>query len=196
MVELALIKQSLGITGTTNNALLSRLILVATKMIENYCKRSFTLSEYANEEYRGSGTRFLNLKNYPIIEVVKVEENEGLIENPVWIDISQYVYSKSLVGQLYLNSGFFKSERDYRVTYSAGYESEDSQDSGSSPVPVDVQHVCIELVSYLYQNRTGQGMKSERVGDLSYTKFDQSGKGLIKDLYLDAILDTYRTPTL
>ncbi len=35
--------------------------------------------------------------------------------------------------------------------------------------PSDVRQTCIELASYFYQNRTRQGLRSEHIGDYSYT---------------------------
>jgi hypothetical protein len=161
----------------------------ALKIIENYCKRKFASATYTREEYMGSGTQYLNLKNYPIVTFSKIEENTATVEAPSWSTMTE-VYAIAESGLLYYRGGFFPLEREYRVTYTAGY----------SPIPSDIQYCIDTLSSYLERDISAQvGIKKETLGEYSYEKFDsntESSNNPIKTLGLEQILNFYRVPTV
>jgi len=88
LTTLARVKTFLGISGTSddelltslinNDELLTSLINSCTDFIENYCDRRFKQKAYTNELYNGNGTNKLLLKNYPVDEssTFKIEERE------------------------------------------------------------------------------------------------------------------------
>lgn len=186
MIELDDLKAAMEISGTESDALLERLIKVAEAVVDRYCKRTFAEAQYT-EEYKGSGTQYLNLKHYPVSTLTKVYENVNFIADPIWNDMTADAYLKAESGQIYVYSGFFNKERHYKIQYKAGYKSD--------KIPEDVKQACVDIAAYLYQNRKSQGLKSEQLGEYSYTKLDQTGN-IIKDLGLNVFLDPYRTPTL
>lgn len=156
----------------------------ALKIIENYCKRTFTETTYTNEEYKGSGTEYLNLKNYPIITFTKIEENGGIAGVPSWTEVEN-IHHIDNTGQLYYEGGFFAYERAYRVTYKAGF----------TTLPADITYCVTALSTYLTKQSTNAGIKKESLGEYNYERFESSGN-IIKDLGLNTILDAYRTPTV
>lgn len=157
----------------------------ALKIIENYCNRTFGQATYTNEEYKGSGTEYLNLRNYPIVTLTKVEENYGSVAVASWSEVTANVYALKPSGQIYTENGFFRVERMYRVTYTAGYAS----------LPADVQYCVDTLSAHLNKMQSSAGLKKETLGEYSYERFDQSGN-LINDLGLSIILSPYRTPVV
>jgi hypothetical protein len=73
---------------TTDDDLITSLINACSTAIENYCRRTFSQITYTDEMYDGNNSRYLNLKNYPVISVSSVKVNGVLI------DSSQYVCKK------------------------------------------------------------------------------------------------------
>ncbi len=58
--------------------------------------------------------------------------------------------------------------------------------------PADIKQACLNLATALYQNRTKQGLQSERIGDYSYTMSGTSlNKGMIESILSDSIF-SYR----
>lgn len=66
------VKDYLGITVTTFDEILNRLINDATASIETYCNRQFAARAYTMERYDGSGVKILQIRNYPIISVERI----------------------------------------------------------------------------------------------------------------------------
>lgn len=192
LCSLADLKESLGITDTSKDSLLTRLINSSTAAIENYCGRHFTVTTYTNEEYDGTGTNRLNLINYPVTALVLVERNLSVPGDPDWDELqSEFVKlvdnGTSGPGQVYYLGGFFERTRNFRVTYTAGF----------SPIPDDITDACIQLASYRYSTRVNSGLKSERLGEYSYERFDFSrgavSRTLFQQIGIDSYLDPYRT---
>lgn len=71
LVSLADTKTYMGITSSTDDALLERLINAESTRIENYCDRNFRQQTY-REAYNGSGQRRLRLRNFPVSAVTRV----------------------------------------------------------------------------------------------------------------------------
>lgn len=186
LTTLANVKEALGITGNTEDALLTNLINRATDIIERYCNRRFAETTYTNEEVNGMGSYILNLKHYPITSLTAVERRTGDFASPNWDALENDMY-KMLddEGQIYYAGGFTEGVRNYRVSYVAGY----------STIPTDLEQACIMLISYIKNQTKTSGMKSETLGEYSYTK-DDDLNATIKNLGLDEVLDMYRVPVL
>ena len=186
LVSLEDVKEALGITDNTKDSILTNYINRATDAIEKYCSRRFAFDTYTNQEYDGTGTNRINLKNYPIISLTSLEERTSGFSNTSWETIDADFY-KDLdnEGQVYFTGGFTRGVRNYRVTYSAGY----------TTIPNDLQQACITLVSFFDNQTRSSGMKSETLGEYSYTKEDDIN-ATIKNLGLDEILNFYRNPVV
>ncbi len=66
------VKDFLGITVTTYDEILNRLINEATASIETYCSRKFKARAYMMERYKGSNLYTLQIRNYPVISVERI----------------------------------------------------------------------------------------------------------------------------
>jgi len=186
LVNLADMKEALGITDNSQDSLLTNLINRATDIIEKYCNgRRFASTIYTNEEYDGKGSDYLNLKHYPVITLTSIDGRSGDFSSPSWSALDDAFY-KSIdnAGQIYYSGGFTRGVRNYRVNYTAGF----------ATIPNDLQQACITLVAFLKNQTKATGMKSETLGRYSYTKSDDEKD--IKELGLDAVLDYYRTPVI
>jgi len=188
LISLADLKEALSITGTSDDALLTNIINRATDIIERYCNgRRFASTTYTNEEYDGTGTNYINLKHYPITSLTAYEKNTGSLGNPNWEALeSDYITYLGDEGQVYYELGpFERGVKNYRFSYVAGY----------STIPNDLQQACITLCSYLKNVTKGTGLRSESLGEYSYTK-EEDVNATIKNLGLDEILDVYKTPVI
>lgn len=184
------LKEVLGITTNIENTLLENIINRATDIIESYCgNRRFKSTAYTNEEYNGTGTCFINAKQYPITALTVYEKNQGSAGTADWntlqSDYIKYIDDGQGPGQFYYQMGFLLGVRNYRFSYVAGY----------TTIPYDLEEACIELCVYIYKDRQNKGMKSESLGEYSYTKESFTGNP-IENLGLDLVLEKYRTPAI
>ncbi len=72
LTTLAKVKAYLGISVTTYDALLARIINAATDSIETWCDRKFAARVYAMERHDGDRTRTVMVDNWPVISVERV----------------------------------------------------------------------------------------------------------------------------
>jgi len=68
LVTLAQVKEYLGVSGSDDDALLTRLITSESQRINTYCDRHFRNKTYV-EFYNGTGQRRLRLRNFPVTSV-------------------------------------------------------------------------------------------------------------------------------
>jgi hypothetical protein len=122
------IKDRLGITVTTFDALIDRLILSVTARIEQMCGRRFTLAEFTNELHDGSdpyGTprKALVVKNAPIQSVATIEYMAGTPSTPNWTAFYSGDYQVDYdAGIIYFPyCGLPRGYRNVRITYTGGY---------------------------------------------------------------------------
>jgi len=195
LTTLARVKTFLGISGTSNDELLTSLINSCTDFIENYCDRRFKQKAYTNELYNGNGTNKLLLKNYPVDEssTFKLEERSSDLNEDDWneIDTEYYFvhYDSGIVERV--RGIFYKYPKHYRITYTAGYDYDNSstflEDAGAG----DLEYACWKLVSKVYNQRKQAGnIQSERLGDYSVT----FKKEVMADPEIKSILDKYKRP--
>ncbi len=201
LVTLSEVKEALDISTSEHDAKLNGYINRASGMIETYCKRRFASTAYTSEEYAGTGTNRLQLQNFPISTLTSVERlSNSDFSNQSWESLNARDFTiinegGSNHGSIYFVTGVFNSALvpgvdNYRVSYTAGYSATD--------MPYDLREACIEIVSYLFNSRRKDPLlKGETLQKYSYTRDSIGGMGgIIKALGLEAILDSYRTPTI
>jgi len=183
LTTLANVKALLGITDTVSDDILENYIDAATEAIENYCKRRFTSTTYTDEVYDGTGTKYLNLKHYPVTAITVREKLISDYGSDSWDDLQDEWFQFQENGRVIYNIGFDEGFSNYRFTYVAGYV----------VIPDDVRDACEKIaVTWFQAKKKAGGIQSERLGEYSVTFGDF--KNQIKDLGLDEILDAYRTP--
>lgn len=165
LVSVAEAQLVLGISG--NDEKLKFLLNFATDFIEKYTGRRITETTFtgATAEYLdGNGTKDLFLKNYPISAIASVEYNNTIANESNWgtVDSKEYFFDPN-TGILTFTYGTAKGNRNYRVSYTAGY----------NPVPSDLKTACIFLAGEAFKRGGSMGIKSESLGDHSIV-FDAS----------------------
>lgn len=152
LTTLADLKAWLGISNTTDDAQLGRLITAASDFIVQYCSRTFVTTAVTGRKYHGNGNRTLVLRNWPIVSI------ELLQIDGITIDPSLYSFYDRAI---YLDDGYVFTQgiANITVNYTAGY----------ATVPFGLAQACIELCSLKYRTRERIGHESKSIGGETVT---------------------------
>lgn len=155
------VKAELSITGTDNDALLSRYIRASSKAIEQYCNRVFALETIKDEFWPdrepyayqlAPAISSLQLSRWPVVSVTSVTENAlPLVENTTFRVNAEVGALWRLDDLAYPNVW-----RSWPIVaiYQGGYDE----------IPEDVQDAAIRLVKARYLARGRDGfLKSEDI---------------------------------
>lgn len=195
LTTLSALKAELGITDTTQDALLEQLIDQASAMIETYCNRCFAKQRY-RETIPGYGSAYLILTMRPVISIESIKENGTLI--------SDYSLDSPGSGLVHRRKGWgwdpsiawnitwhviANSEvADYEVEYTAGYV---LPGDVNRTLPADIEKACIDIVKNWYlENQQGTNIQSESLGDYSVTYAKPADRTLPQTVLLT--LDRWR----
>ena len=187
LTSVADVKELLGITGATQDNLITRNINYATKIILNYCGvTSFRSTAYV-EYYDGIGGNELVLRNRPVITMTSVQWRDEAGNNASFetLDSEDYFVDTDagIIKSLIDLGGSFHT---WKISYTAGYAS----------IPDDLAEACARMAAYMLENGTaGTSIKSKQEGQRKIEYFDSSSAGgtasLIDSLGLDDILRPY-----
>lgn len=163
-VELEAMLQTLLDTDVANS-----LINVASQQAETICRRKFIKQTYTLQKYSvQENTKYLMLKNYPIVSVTSVTEYDA--QNNVLV----YTYTENLEYQVYLDEGYLyfygrvpTGHNNIRITYEAGYVIAD--------VPNDLKGAVAQLCGFYNASRMKAGVGAESIGAYSITYAGSSG---------------------
>lgn len=188
LTSLADVKESLGITGNSQNNLIIRKINQATDMIEAYCGKNngqhFASTTYTNEEYDGTGTNQLILKNRPIITLTSFQQRSTTENISNWDDVdSSDYFTDTTAGVIDCVFHLSANWNLYRVTYTAGF----------ATIPSDLAEACVMLACALVESAsTGASVKRKTQGPKSIEYYDSvQGESLITQLGIDDMLQRY-----
>ncbi len=188
LTSLADVKESLSITGTSQDNLIRRKINQATDMIESFCGKNnsqhFISTTYTSEEYDGTGTDQLILKNRPVISISNFSERNTTQNVNSWTTIDSQDYFVDLTaGVIDCRFGILPAWNLYKVTYIAGF----------ATIPSDLAEACVMLSSALVENAAGgNAVKQKTQGPKSIAYYDNSQtSSLIEQLGIDDMLQRY-----
>lgn len=166
LTTVAKVKEYLGLTGTTEDALLGGLVDWATDFVHSYCGRYFPQASY-DEYYDGDGTDGLLLRQYPVVSVASVEIGG------VQLDPASYALYAQL-GLVRLKGGVFpRGKKNVRLQYTAGY----------STIPKDLEQAAVELVAIKYYDRGVDRLGLEARGGTRYLPQMPQEIRTVLDLY-------------
>ena len=179
--------------GSSKETLLQRIINAVSQFVETYTGRTFKQTTYTNEEYDvGTKSEYLHLKNWPVSSTASftLQERQSAENEDDWdtIDSEDYfVDYDSGVVELAQGLKFGRGPKRYRVTYTAGYNFDNSSTFLGDFLP-DLEYVVWKLCATLYNRRRGGvGVESERLGDVSVTLT----KNVFESEEVREILDKY-----
>lgn len=185
LVTLAEAKTYLNISDSTFDDLLNALIDYTTQSIESYCRRTWTQGSVT--EYFDGGGRDFAVSTPPIDSITTITDTE---DSSV-VDSDDYDYNP-VAGLIYLsdtaptialygNSHWGEGRRRWEVVYVGGTDG----------APSDVKQACLQWVSDIYNSRGTEGMKSYKIGDISWTRDDVASQhGMPASVKM--ILDNHR----
>jgi uncharacterized phiE125 gp8 family phage protein len=185
LVSLASAKAALGITASSEDDNIERLIDRMSAFAGSYCGRKFISASYT-KEYDGHDDTILLLDQYPVTAVTSVKiDSSREFEAASLVDADDYDLDvdAGLIKLVGIGQTLFpKGLGNIQVVYTAGY--------ATNAVPHDLQHAVLLMVTATYKKDFQQkrsGISSETVGDKTVTYESEAiPKAAMK------ILDQYR----
>ena len=187
LVTLSELKTFLGITDDSQDTVLQIYVDSANVFVKKYCERDLEETSYLREQYDGSGTAELVLRQYPLISVEGVwVEGDELDESTDNTDQDGWYIYKEETGILRHRLYWDRARGNIEVSYTAGYET----------VPSDLKHCCLLISSYFRNMGNRQGIRSESLGSYAYSLANDmasmGGDLTIPDVVVKNILNRYR----
>ena len=156
LTTVANLKAWLGITGSTDDALLARLVTAASQWVQNWLSRDL-LSAARSEVRNGTGSATMVLANRPVTAVASLMINGQAVPASSGHSQPGYFFSDST---LFLRGyTFTRGQGNVTVSYTAGYAS----------IPPELEQACIELISVRYRERDRIGHVSKSLGGETVT---------------------------
>ncbi|MCL6499005.1 MAG: phage gp6-like head-tail connector protein [Firmicutes bacterium] len=151
-------KKHCGVFDTAQDDYVMLLLSAASDACESYCRRSFRKQSYTEITGAKDGSKYLVLRNYPILSVEQVTLDSG--------DITDYEFSSDNSGMLYRSTGWPCGPRTVNVTYTAGYvlPGEETPEE-SLTLPAAIELACLMLVKQMFTEQIHT--ETERLGDYS-----------------------------
>lgn len=132
------VREYLRIKGTTDDAMIARLIKGASKLMTTYMNRDISAKDYT-EVFDGKGSNYHVFGNYPVNNISFVYAGDISMMPAQNNNSSGYVHDHEKV---VLNGGIFpRGMLNCKVVYNAGY----------TTIPDDLEQACIELVGFKYK---------------------------------------------
>lgn len=146
------IKTYLGISGSSEDTLLTLLLGFADRIVKSFVGWDIEKKTITNQVRDWS--KFIHFNGYPLSSTgLKVEYNSGTVATPVWSNVptSDYVvhYDEGIIEFLVCYEG----NQNIRLSGDIGY--------ASASIPTDVEFVVIKFVSRMYNKRKSEGIASE-----------------------------------
>jgi len=163
-----------------------------TEYIENYCQRRFKETLYTEEVYDGDGSEFIMLKQYPLKadSTVTLGYRSSTVNKDNWgsIDSEDYFIDYNS-GTLEIANGHFTNQaRKFRVTYTAGFDFDNSTTFLADTTAGDIEYATWKLCETMWARRKGGvGVKAEKLGDYSVTY----AKAVFESPEIKEVLDKY-----
>lgn len=149
------LKTWLGVTGTGQDGMLTRLITAASAFIESWLSRTVAVTDYT-ETRDGNNTMRLMLRHYPVAAITSVSIDGVAIGAAGSAIENGYVFDDKQV--LLRGYRFTHGYQNVTIVYSAGLSSNAPND-----VPGDLQQACIELAALKYRRRMNEGNSSKSI---------------------------------
>ncbi len=188
-------KDFLGKSGSAQDSLLTMLINQATGFIERYTGRRLLSQTYTEEQYDGTGTKVLVLRNLPVTSLTTLQQNRNFDNSDSWETVNTDYYFWDENGVITADSfTFLEAKQRYRATYVAGFlvDFANENDPALHTLPEELEYACQKIVAGVWNTRRAEGFDTSRDGDQSV----RLKKQLFGDAETRAILDKYRVPVI
>jgi hypothetical protein len=201
LTTLQAVKDELGISVGTYDALLTQYINAASGFVESYACRKFYWEENIVEKRQGYGTRFMVLDRKPIVGTPTITYLGTAVSTDYYevhdadagilFMLDNWWHTTGLVGGITEDPWSGQERRSYTVTYDAGYVTPQQViDDGTltRSLPYDLEQVVIQMVVNRYAAKgKPSGLRSEKL--LSWSaEYNQD----TLPLHITSVLDSYR----
>jgi uncharacterized phiE125 gp8 family phage protein len=157
---LATVKNYLGITDASQDALVTQIADAVSQRIESFCgDRVFVTRAFTDEFYDGDQTRFLRLRRFPVTTFTSLAMKDtpdgdfiGYVEQTDF-DLD-YRLGRLRMRNLPLRRGF----QNIKVTYTAGFGAQDAV-----TLPADVLQAGLDYVKLVYDEKTSGAIAATQV---------------------------------
>lgn len=175
LTTLTKVKAYLGISGTSQDTLLSSLITSVSAGIESFCGRTFASTSHT-EYYDGDNKDKIFLRNYPVTSLTSVKYQGGTWDNITWFDYPSSGYLLTAEYARLSFAGALPCITNYlQIIYTAGYLIDfDNEGTGTHTLPYDLTQIVTELVSTNYNTRSSGGINTMSTEGQSITFSTQS----------------------
>lgn len=161
LVDIAVVRDLLGIPGTDQDKALEGFVARASDVIARHCRRVFA-KETIEETFRPDQcVAELILSRYPVVSVTSISENGTALS----ADEYEVDKDKGLITRLHGPRPCYWSTWKTAVTYDAGYEL-------PAKAPHALQQACLQLVKAYYLGADRDPMiRSESVTPMSSASY-------------------------
>jgi len=129
-------------TTPDQNDVLKSIIDSISTSIEKYCSRTFLSTSYT-EYYNGDGRSILYLKNYPIISITSIHEDDNWVWDSSTLISTSYYRTFDDLGIIFKDGTRLDTGRlNIKVVYVAGF----------TTIPSDIQNVAIVESIRMFDN--------------------------------------------
>lgn len=148
LATLADLKTYLGIAVTTADAELTRMLVMASTVVEQFLGRTLTQAAFT-ERRSGACTDVLSVRNGPVTAVASLTIDGEAISASDGTSAGYYFQDDEiyLLGGLRFNSG----RKNILLTYTGGY----------TTIPADIAHATIEIAAQAYREKEWVGYQSK-----------------------------------
>lgn len=149
------VKEVLGDTSEKDDIRLTSCLTRASTIIEGMTGRTFASTVYTTEIYDGTGTHYLQLRNFPVITLSQVLEAGNALTIGTSYASGTDVVVEAEIGRIHrLFALFYSWPKYYSVTYTAGF----------AAVPDDIVEVAIQLTLLMLKEKERAGILQHSTG--------------------------------
>lgn len=198
LVEVTTVEDYVGVTDSTKTIKLivnyvSDFIegqLITKDVMEGgYCSRKFIAATYTLAEYTGNNRKHLLLRQYPINSITTITLDGTTLfpsGSDTLADLGFYI-DRNMIGSLfYDNVWTVDVPNNINITYNTGF----------SQIPYDLEYAALFLAARMWERKGKEILKSEKIGNYSYTVQDINEKNPFGDGTIKETLDKYVIPAL
>jgi len=191
LTTVANFKEMMGISGSSDDTFIGKVIDRASQAIVDYCGREFA-KETITETIAGAGQPLLFLSRTPVVTLTSVSFDGDIM------DTEDYELQDKVSGRIYNKGGYWRYtgySLSYSFVYEGGYILPSM--SGTVNLPDSVQAAALELSKILFVSRKqDSSVKSESVPDVYSVDYgggsSQAGKSLVSNAGIVDLLSPYR----
>ena len=194
-----------GLTlNATEDSVMESIVNATTEFVEQYTGTRFKKTAYTNELYSTERSETLKIKHYPILstETFTLSRRTTPENEDEWQTVDSQYYHIDYDSGILMGAGglrFARTNDGYRVSYTAGYDFDNTTTFLSDTKAGDVELVVWMLCKSVWDiRRGGSNIERESIGDYSVTYrkflFENEDAKSILDKYADVSGEGVITP--